>query len=168
MKPMILIACCGLLLVNGGSAAEDEGLPKGIPPVVGTAVVGAGGSDAEWTIRLTVPVATWEVVGEVDPKKTWPELKATVKKELRTLKMGGPSALSPSRVMDVKGNELTREEAARLLAKETPVLISLSGEMLDAYYLAVAQPETPIIVLGPRDGMPATDLLPVKKPAAAK
>ena len=49
------------------------------------------------------------------------------------------------------------------LAKETPVLVSVTGEMPDAYYLQLTNPDALIVILGPRDGFPAPELLPAKK-----
>jgi hypothetical protein len=95
-------------------------------------------------------------------------LKADVKKVSLVLVMGGPSPLAESRVVDMKGKELSRDEMLKRLAKETPVLLSVSGEMPDAYFLQLTNAEALIVILGPRDGYPAPGLLPAKEDAAAK
>jgi hypothetical protein len=146
-------------------------LPEQVPPVLGMALVsepGGAGVDAEWQIRLTVPKVVWEVVGEVVPKEQWPELKAKVEQATLTLRMGGPSALAPSRIVDLQGQELDRNQVLERLEQETPVLVSLSGQMPDAYYLQLTNPEALIVILGPRDGYPAAELLPAPKSSIAK
>ncbi len=165
--------CVALVLLGVAQSAADDNivLPKDVPPVVGTTVVsdpGKGDELAEWTIHLTLPKVTWEVVGEVVPKKTWPELKAAVEKKVLNLRMGGPSQLAPSRVVDLKGKELSKPQIVERLKKETPVLVSLSGKMVDGYYLGTTSPEALIIILGARDGYPMPDLLPAKKPMPAQ
>lgn len=49
-----------------------------------------------------------------------------------------------------------------------PVLVSVSGEMPDAYFLQLTKPDALILILGPRDGYPAPEFLPAKKQATAK
>lgn len=145
-------------------AQEKKDLPKDVPPVLGRATIdNPGNGGDEWSIRLTVPTVAWELAGEIVPKQRWTELKVDVLRDTRTLRMGGPSQLLPSRVVDLKGKELPREEVLRRLARETPVLVSVSGKMVDPYYLQLSRPDTLIIILGPRDEMPAPELLPQPK-----
>jgi hypothetical protein len=165
----------GLVLILGvGSpvaASDPPPLPKHVPPILGTAVAtdaGKEGEPSEWRISLTIPKIRWEVVGEVDPKKQWPVLKAEVEKSTLILRMGGPSQLAESRVVDPKGNKLSRDHVLKRLAKETPVLVSVSGEMPDAYFLQLTNAEALIVILGPRDGYPAPELLPAQKGSATK
>jgi hypothetical protein len=152
-------------------ADEPAPLPKDVPPVVATAVVsdrGNNGEHSEWAIRLTVPRIAWEVVGEVVPRKEWPELKAEVAKGTLTLRMGGPSALAPSRVVDLHGKDLSREQIIKRLERESPVLVSLSGRTVDPYFLTLTKADALIVILGPRDGYPAPELLPAKKGQSAE
>jgi hypothetical protein len=154
----------------GGAAYEDVQLPKDVPPVLGYAVVsdpGTGTEMSEWKIRLSVPRIAWEVVGEVVPKSQWPELKADIQLSTLTLRIGGPSALSPSRVLDLQGNELSRDQVLERLSRETPVLVSVSGRMPEAYFLQLTKPDALIVVLGPRDGAPSPQFLPAGKGSAA-
>jgi Kelch motif len=157
------------LLIVGGSAFADLGAvqwPTDVPTVVGTAIAEAParpGANSEWAIRLTLPKITWEVTGNIVPKEQWPELKVEVAKVTQTLRMGGPSALVPSRVVDVEGNELDRDQVLERLKKEIPVYVSISGRMPDPYFLQLARPDSLIIILGPRDGSPAPDLLPSRR-----
>ena len=162
-----------LALLTGGHAIASDPVPvpKDVPPVLAMAVVsdpGKGDEFREWKIRLTLPKIEWEVVGEVVPKKQWPELKAEVQMATLTLRMGGPSQLAESRVVDLKGKELSRDQAVKRLEKETPVLISVSGRMPDAYFLQLTNPDALIVILGARDGYPAPELLPVKKASSPK
>jgi hypothetical protein len=160
-----------VLSVGSPGVADDlPPFPKHIPPIVGTAVVAdAGGKDesSEWQITLTVPQIQWDIVGEMVPKKEWPQLKTDVKKVSLFLVMGGPSQLAESRIVDMNGKELSRDQTLKRLAKETPVLLSVSGEMPDAYFLQLTNAEALIVILGPRDGYPSPGLLPAKKDAAA-
>lgn len=98
-----------------------------------------------------------------DTTKEWPQLDVAVARESLSLMMAGPSQLVPSRVVDLKGNQLGREEAAKRLAKETPVLVSVSGDMPAPYFLQLAKADSLIIILGARDGSPAPGLLPARK-----
>lgn len=162
-----------LALIAGGHALAKEPLPLpgDVPPVLATAVASAPEperGDSQWEIRLTLPRVAWEVVGKMIAKRQWPELKVIVEKETLTLRMGGPSQLAPSRVVDIQGKELGRGQVLKRLAAETPVLVSVSGRMPDAYYLQLTRPEAFIVLLGPRDGRPAPELLPSKAPPAAK
>jgi hypothetical protein len=83
-----------------------------------------------------------------------------MEKHIRTLTLGGPSALAESRVVDLSGNELTEDEIRNRMETETAVLVSVSGRMVDPYYLQLAKPDTLVVLLGPRDGVPAPTLLP--------
>lgn len=166
MIQRFIVLVVNLVLGNIGFASDPPPLPKQVPPVFGTAVVtdtDKGGAAAEWQIGLTVPKIRWTIIGDMVPKIRWPELKAEVEKTSLTLRMGGPSQLGSSRVVDLKGTELSRAEVHNRLAKETTVLVSLSGEMPDPYYLQLIRADALIVILGPRDGYPAPDLLPAKK-----
>lgn len=141
-------------------------LPRQVPPMLGVAVAVDGGTDApesEWRVRVTIPRVRWEVVGEVVPKRSWPELVAEVAEATLTLEMGGRSALRESRIVSLDGTPLTRAEAIERLALATPVLVSVSGEMPDPFFLQLTRPDALIVILGPRDGSPAPELLPAAK-----
>lgn len=139
-------------------AEVSVALPQDVPPVVGTAV--ATGDASEVKIQLRCPRAKWRVVGDIVPKSQWPELRVEMEHTTRTLTLGGPSALAESRVVDVSGKGLTAEEILDRMASETPVLVSVSGKMVDPYYLQLAKSDTLVVLLGPRDGVPAPTLLP--------
>jgi hypothetical protein len=164
----IVLAC----LASGNVIAKDPpALPKNVPPVLGMAVVsdaGRGDESGEWIIKLTLPKIAWEVVGESIPKKQWPELKSEVRMTTLTLRMGGPSQLAESRVIDLKGKELSRDQVVKRLESEIPVLVSVSGHMPDAYFLQLTKAEALIVILGARDGYPAPEFLPAKKTSASK
>lgn len=69
------------------------------------------------------------------------------------------SEISQNRILDLKKNRLSREEALKRLASSTPVLVSVSGRMPDPFYLQCTKPDTLIVVLG-IPSSPAPDLLP--------
>jgi hypothetical protein len=156
-----------LAFVVGGSAVAQRSppLPKDVPPLIGVAIVGdpGQGGESEWTVELTLPRIAWQVVGEVVPKKQWPELKTEVEKTTLTLRMGGLSQLAPSRIVDLRGRALGRTQVVSRLKWETPVLVSVSGRMPDPYFLQLTKPDALIVILGARDGYPAPDLLPARK-----
>jgi len=164
---MIRLASLVLALGVCSRGLADEAVsPKDVPPVLGLAMVtepGTADESTEWTIRLKLPRITWEVVGKVVPKTQWPELKAEVQQSTLTLRMGGPSALAPSRVLDLKGNELSRDQVLKRLARETPVLVSISGRMPEAYFLQLTRPDALVVLLGPRNDAPAPQFLPARK-----
>ncbi len=161
-----------VLLLGAGTPAVADDLPPfptHVPPILGTAVVtdsGNGNELSEWRIGLTLPMIRWEIVGEMVPKREWPKLNAEVEKSRRILRLGGPSQLAESRIVDVKGKELTRDQVLKRLARESPVLVSVSGRMPDAFYLQLTNADALIVILGSRDGYPAPELLPAEKGSA--
>jgi hypothetical protein len=154
------------LIATLAAAFAETPAPKDIPPVIGHAVISdPGGKSAasEWKITLTLPKIAWEITGKVVPKQEWPELKTEVSMATLTLRMGGPSALAESRIVDTKGTAIPRAEVMKRLEKPTPVLVSLSGRIPDSYHLQLTTPEALILLLGPRDGVPAPEFLPARK-----
>lgn len=148
------------------TASEPIVMPTDVPPVIAMAAVSDAGKEdlnSTWKIRLSLPKVRWQVVGEVIPKSQWPELKSEVLTTIMTLEMGGPSALAESRILDMKGNDLTRDQVVKRLSKETAVLVSVSGRVPEAYYLQLTNPDTLMVILGPRDGVPVSELLPKEK-----
>jgi hypothetical protein len=138
---------------------NDPVLPAGAPPVVGLAVASDGSGD-EWQIRLLVPKVRWEVVGRVVPKSEWPQLKTTAEWDRRTVSFGGRSALAEARVVDLQGKDVPRADVLRRMKAQTAVLVSISGELVDPFYLRLTRPDTLVILLGPRESVPAPELLP--------
>jgi hypothetical protein len=162
MRFHVLICTFVLTFCSYTRAATPITPPEDVPPVMATAVATSAGDDLK--IKLMVPCARWKVVGEVVPKSQWPELQVDIVEDTRTLVFGGPSALAESRVLDVQGKDVSHEEILARLKEESPVLVSVSGKVADPYYLQLAKPETLVIVLGPRDKMPAPALLPSQAP----
>jgi hypothetical protein len=143
-------------------AAEPIALPKDVPPVIGTAL--ASNDSEKWAVRIRVPKTTWELVGERRPKIEWPELQVKVEEVVLRLSMNYHPATalseeSQNRIVDLKGRRLERDEALLRLKQETPVLISASGRMPDAFYLQCAKADTLVVILGIPDS-PAPHLLP--------
>ena len=151
-----------LLFCSVGPADDSIMTPRDVPPVVGTAI--ASGDEAALQIKLTCPRATWRVTGNVVPKSQWPELRVEVENDTRTLLLGGPGALAESRVVDLQGNDLSNGDILQRLQTDTPVLVSVSGKMVEPLYLQLTKPDALIILLGARDGVPAPTLLPSAVP----
>ncbi len=153
----------GLLLVLyvGSPAGADDvpPFPKQLPPIICTATVATPAEEKNRRVENPLACTTdpWEIVGDMIPKKEWPRLKTDVKKVNLILEFGGPSQLAESRVVDMKGKELSRDQLLKRFAKETPVLLSVSGEMPDAYFLQLTNPEALIVILGPRTDIPHPD-----------
>jgi len=148
---------CGL-----GFADEPVAGPKDVPPVVGTAITT---SDSEaWSVQLMVPTVNWKVVGEQQPKREWPKLEVDVAEAVLKLSLDYDAATqlsedSQKRIVDLKGRRLNRDEVEARLKERTPVLISVSGRMPDAFYLQCTKADTLIVILGLQDS-PAPHLLP--------
>ncbi|MEM7390909.1 MAG: hypothetical protein AAF492_01070 [Verrucomicrobiota bacterium] len=157
------------LSVSGTILARDlPAPPKDVPPIIGMAVATVPDPRVDAAlprISLTLPRIQWQVVGEAFPKVYAPKLKTESESVVLTLQVGGPSTRSPSRVLDVSGKELKPAEWSKRLEKPTPVFVSVSGRMVDPYFLQLARPESLIVVLGPRDGGPAPGFLPKEDPA---
>lgn len=158
---------CTLILlttVRCGSVFADEivAVPTDVPPVVGTAIMA---DDSEtWAVQLTIPKITWKVAGQRRPKMEWPELQVNVEEAVLQLSMGYHPATqlseqSQNRLVDLKGRRLKRDEAVKRLKDKTPVLISVSGRMPDAFHLQCTMPDTLIVILGIPDS-PAPQFLP--------
>jgi hypothetical protein len=163
----LLLSCLIAAPLSAQTLAPEKGTPppKDAPPVMGTAKLVGGGPANDvgtWSVELIVPVAHWEVTGEVIAKREWPQLKSTVSLERNKLKLGGPSQLVETRFLNVKGEEVDQGEVRKRLASETPVLISLTGGAPDPYYLQLVRPDALIVVLGPRDGYPTGRYFPAE------
>ena len=162
-----MISCfapCSVVVLLGslGHADNSTLTPRDVPPVVGTAI--ASGDEGNLQIRLTCPRVQWRVAGRAVPKSQWPELRVDVENDTRILVLGGQSALDESRVVDLEGNDLSNQDILTRLQNNTPVLVSVSGKMVEPLYLQLTKPDALIILLGARDGVPAPTLLPSAAP----
>src|SRR5262245_54096542 len=138
VRHLLVLAGFGVLVSVPWSPPSAE-LPKGVPPLIGTAVAKPGADQNTWSIELTVPKVRWEMVGKVVPKSKWPRLESTVEKVTLTLEFDLRSALVPSKVVDLKGKELADAEAQRRLKAETPVLVAVGEAMPDSYWLQLTR-----------------------------
>ena len=131
--------------------------PQGVAPLMGLAV--ASPSDPQitaeyaWSLKLQVPKVVWEITGKRRPKAEWTEIKADVEMKTLHLSMGYHMATqladrSQNRLVDINGNRLSREEALKRLGKDTPALVSISGDMPDPYYLQFVKPDTLVVLIG--------------------
>lgn len=131
--------------------------PKGVAPLTGMAIAlsqdAAESANHEWSLRLTLPKVMWEIVGIERPKSEWTKIKADVEMRTLELPMAYPMAtqlaeVSQNRLVDLRGKRLDRAEALKRLGENAPILVSVSGEMPDPFYLQCVKPETLIVLIG--------------------
>ena len=84
----------------------------------------------------------------------WPRIKADVEMHTLDVEMGYSSEMvqlteyGQNRLVDLNGRRISREDALKRLGKNTPVLVSVSGEMPDPFYLRCSRPDTLIVLFG--------------------
>lgn len=147
-------------------AGDPSSFPKGLPPVVGTAVSRSANVGVELTI--TCPVPRWKnVPGKWDPElpklSTLNHIRPSNTKESIRIRLVGPmyTQRTETRVFDLNGKQLSHDEVVKRLEKESPVLVAVDGGTVDPYYLQIVKPDTLIISLSGWDGAPATRLYPM-------
>lgn len=146
------------------SNADTPALPKDVPPVVGLAIAVKDGE----AIELTIAKVRWSVVGEEKPKEEWPRFEVEITEEIISLPLVYHRATqlaeqAQNRVVDVQGRKLNQGETATRLKEKSAVLVSVSGQMPDAYYLRLTKPDALIILIG-HPFSPAHKFLPQPKP----
>lgn len=141
-------------------AIEDTEMPAhpvGLAPLVGIAAALPKDADDSrayaWSLRLRVPKVVWEIVGEERPKLEWSGIKADVEMVTLEVQMGYSESTQlaeqgQNRLVDLEGRRLTREEAFKRLGEGGTVLVSVSGEMPDPFYLECSKPDTLIVLFG--------------------
>lgn len=162
MKTLYILTFLALVSCGLTSAQEPIAMPKDVPPVLATAITPDGSE--KWVVQLTVPKIAWKVVGERRPKSESPKLQVNVEETVLTLSLDYHPATalsdeSQNRIVDLKGSRLKRDEAEKRLREKTPVLISVSGRMPDAFYLQCTRPDALVVILGIPDS-PAPQFLP--------
>jgi hypothetical protein len=106
-----------------------------------------------WSLKLQVPKVVWEVTGKERPKLEWTRIKADVEMIVLEVDMGYSKATQlaeqgQNRLVDLNGKRLSRDEALKRLGENTPVLVSVSGEMPAPFYLQCSKPDTLIVLFG--------------------
>jgi hypothetical protein len=139
-----------------GSATQPTP-PKGVAPLVALAkaLPRKPGSvrDYVWSLELHIPKVRWEIVEKDFFKAVVRTVEAdvemiTVSLEMGYSKMTQLAERGQNRILDMNGKRLTEEEALERLAKHSPVLVSVTGELPDPYYLQCSKPDTLIVVFG--------------------
>jgi hypothetical protein len=151
-----------LLSLSLSPAARPADAPRDVPPVRGTIALEEGPGRLRATV--TAPTYAWSVKGEARPKLEWPELSVDVGQTTLSLELTHhpASALAEharDRVVDLRGQVLPEAELRKRLAAPTPVLVSVSGRMPDAYHLECLKDDTLIVIPG-LPNAPAPQLLP--------
>jgi hypothetical protein len=162
----ILSTCLSIGMLLSSAAASESALsddkraltaPNGVAPLAGVAILlpqdAADVGNHAWSLRLSVPKVVWEIIGKERPKMEWTKIKADVEMLILEFRMGYSGATqlaeqSQNRLVDLNGKRLGRKEALERLGENTPVLVSVSGEMPDPFYLRCVKPDTLIVLLG--------------------
>ena len=156
-------------LLASVSAQTKTAAPKDVPPVIGKAVTVASAKPSDRrSIQLVIPKVAWRVIGERRAKREWPRFTVTVTdaKLVLPVEYDEATALNEdarNRVLNLQGEKLSLAQIERRLRREIPVLVSVSGNAPDPFYLQCTKPDTLIVVLGIPTS-PAPELLPL--PAA--
>lgn len=155
-----------LSAATGIATAQDQiALPRDIPPVLAmaTAKTSTDLVDGRYQITLAVPSIAYDIVHrEVRMGKlaVWDEVATKTQLDTRVIKLESSSQIPDSRFVDTTGKQLDGETILRRLTKQTPVLISISGRMVDPYYLQLLKEDTILILLSRKDGKGDRTLLP--------
>ena len=159
------LLCC--VVATGTSTAQDHvALPRDIPPVIGMATAKALPDvtvDGRYQITLVVPSIAYEIVSRerrLGKLAVWDEVVAEVQSATRIIQLESASQIPDSRFVDIAGQQLSGDTILRRLAKQTPVLVSVSGRMVDPYYLQLLRKDTIIVLLSRKDGQGDRALLP--------
>ena len=170
MRPICITLILACYTMNSAKASEKPAFPTDVPPIVGTAIAIADNDSDYYSVQITVPQIRWSVVGERRPKLEWPTLKVTA--ESATLQLliandrSGAAQLSQlsentqSRIVNLSGKRLSSKEVLKRLKSSKAVLVSVSGNMPNAYHLQTTKPDTLIAILGISADMPRPNLLP--------
>lgn len=166
--------CIALILacytMNSVKAGEKPAFPTDVPPIVGTAIAIPDNDSDYYSVQLTVPQIRWSVVGQRRPKLEWPTLKVTAKSATLKLlifndrsessQLSQLSENAQSRIVNLNGKRLSSKEVLKRLKSSKAVLVSVSGNMPNAYHLQTTKPDTLIAILGISADMPRPNLLP--------
>ena len=165
---VVLILAC--YTINAVKAAETPVFPTDVPPMVGTAIAIPDNDSDYYSVRLTVPQIRWSLVGERRPKLEWPTLKVTaesatlelliVKDRSESAQLSQLSENAQSRIVNLNGKRLSSKEVLKRLKSSKAILVSVSGNMPNAYHLQTTKPDTLIAILGVSADMPRPNLLP--------
>ncbi|MEC8475376.1 MAG: hypothetical protein VXZ38_12040 [Planctomycetota bacterium] len=172
MKHTLLIAIFLCCVQNRCRAEEQIADPSDTPPVLGMAIADPDPDSDYYSVELTVPKVRWKVVGEKRTKLEWPELKVKTDfhcvSVLMTYDQSKARASTQlnnkaqNRVVDISGKRLSSDQVLQRLKSETAVLVSVSGNMPDRYYLQTTRQDTLIIILGILSDAPTPELLPAR------
>ena len=162
-----------LLLATVAHSQDKVQVPQDVPPVVGMALSMELSDDPEahYQVELVMPSIRYKIVPRENRKgkvASWNQVVANAKSSTRVLKFGTPSQIPDSRIVDINGKELSAKSILKRLENRSPVLVSVSGRMVDPYYLQLAKKDVVIIILSRRDGMGDSSLLPIPDKDQAK
>jgi len=90
----------------------------------------------------------------------WNEFQVSSRRSSRILVFESSSQIPDSRIVDVDGKPIPWEILLERLKTENPVLVSVSGKMVDPFYLSVVNRDVVLILLSRKDGMGNIKYLP--------
>ena len=128
-----------------------------------TAQALSGDQEGRYQIKLVLPFIRYEIVAReyrAGKVAQWQDVITRVKPVTRTLKFETASQIPDSQVVGMDGKPMDPETILSRLKDETPVLVSVSGKMVDPYYLQLAKDDAVIILLSRKDGKGDAKLLP--------
>ena len=171
MLKLFPLLCFSLTLSSVAKSQNEASLPRDIPPVVAVATAKANnnGQAAAYRIDLVIPAIRYEIVRRQlnanSNTKTadFNEVVTQVKPMSRVLRFQTLSQIPDSKVVDVAGKPLDTQTVLQRLQQPTPVLVSVSGKMVDPYYLQLINKDAVIIVLSRKDGQGDDTFLSNKK-----
>lgn len=162
-----------VLAVTCVFAEDPVRLPGDIPPVIGMAIAAKSSKVPEtgYQLEIVFPVVTYEIEsgdGNLGKVAKQDVVVSEVRSVTRTLDFETNRQIQDSKVVDIDGAPLDMETVLRRLKKRTPILVSVSGRMIDPYYLQLANPEAVIVILSGEDGRGDWSLLPTPKNPESK
>ncbi len=168
MIKLFPLFCFSLTLSSIAKSQDEVSLPRDVPPVVAMATAKASNNAQKgaYQIHLVIPSIRYELVeqelnaGRNTKVASWIDVVTQVKPISRILQFQNSSQIPDSKVVDVAGKPLDAQTTLQRLQEPTPVLISVSGKMVDPYYLPLIHKDAVIILLSRKDGKGDDVLMP--------
>lgn len=170
MQILIVVLLSAMVFPESVFAEETAPVPHDVPPVIALAKASKLTSKTErssvdglYQIELTIPEINYKKESKtirMGKTAVWDELQVTTEPASRVLVFESASQIADSRIVDVDGNSIPWNILLERLNTKTSVLVSVSGKMVDPYYLSVVKRDVILILLSRKDGMGNVKYLP--------